>query len=86
MEDPFKGTPLIPYTPIDFAKKKREMAARNKSAMKKLLLACGVSFLFILLQMTGGFLSHSVAIFTDTAHLASDIMGFAVSIFSLKTA
>lgn len=31
-------------------------------------------------------MSGSIAIFTDTAHLASDIMGFAISIYSLKTA
>jgi len=54
--------------------------------MSKLCIACGISFIFIILQTTGGILSHSIAIFTDTAHLASDIMGFAVSIYSLKTA
>ncbi len=36
--------------------------------------------------MIGGYLANSIAIFTDSAHLASDIVGFGISIFSLKMA
>ena len=32
----------------------------------------------------GGYYANSIAIYTDTAHLASDLLGFAMSIVSLK--
>ena len=39
---------------------------------------------FIVAQSIGGYLSGSIAIITDTAHLATDMVGFAISIFCLK--
>lgn len=32
----------------------------------------------------GGYYANSIAIYTDTAHLASDLLGFAMSIVALK--
>jgi zinc transporter 2 len=32
----------------------------------------------------GGYYANSIAIYTDTAHLASDLIGFAMSIVALK--
>ncbi len=52
--------------------------------MKRLITATSVSFIFVILQITGGILANSIAIFTDSAHLASDMFGFAISILSLK--
>ena len=52
--------------------------------MKRLITATSVSFLFVVLQVIGGILANSIAIFTDSAHLASDMFGFAMSIISLK--
>ena len=52
--------------------------------MRKLTIATSVSFIFVILQITGGILAKSIAIFTDSAHLASDMFGFAISILSLK--
>lgn len=54
--------------------------------MNKLILASSVSFFFIVVQVIGGYLAQSIAIFTDSAHLASDMIGFAISIISLKIA
>lgn len=54
--------------------------------MKRLITATSVSFLFVILQVAGGILANSIAIFTDSAHLASDMFGFAISILSLKCA
>ena len=34
--------------------------------------------------MIGGYLANSIAIFTDTAHLASDMIGFAMSMVAMK--
>jgi len=36
--------------------------------------------------MIGGYLANSIAIYTDSAHLASDMIGFAISMFALKMA
>jgi solute carrier family 30 (zinc transporter), member 2 len=43
-----------------------------------------VSIFFIAAQMTGGYMANSIAIFTDTAHLASDMIGFMMSMIALK--
>lgn len=45
-----------------------------------------MSIFFIVAQLIGGYLAQSIAIFTDSAHLASDLIGFAISIISLKVA
>jgi cation diffusion facilitator family transporter len=34
--------------------------------------------------MAGGIISGSIAIFTDTAHLATDMLGFVMSMYALK--
>jgi len=36
--------------------------------------------------LVGGYLANSIAIFTDTAHLSSDMIGFAISMAALKLA
>ena len=49
-----------------------------------MLTVSAVSVFFIIAQLVGGYLSGSIAIFTDTAHLASDLLGFGISITALK--
>ena len=55
-----------------------------KGAMKKLCLVSWVSIFFIAAQLTGGILAGSIAIMCDTAHLATDMIGFVISIVCLK--
>lgn len=52
-------------------------------AMRKLVIVSIVSVFFITAQLVGGYLAHSIAIFTDSAHLASDMVGFAISMTAL---
>lgn len=80
------GTPLPAKTPVNFAARKRALEESNKDAMKKLMIACFVSGFFIIVQLIGGYMAKSIAIFTDSAHLASDILGFFISMMSLKCA
>lgn len=80
------GTPLMKKTPINFARRKQALETANNEAMKKLLIACFVSGFFIVIQLIGGYMAKSIAIFTDSAHLASDILGFFISMMSLKCA
>ena len=43
------GTPLPKKTPINFEKRKAALAESNRSAMKRLIIATTVSFLFVIL-------------------------------------
>ena len=52
--------------------------------MRKLVLATIVSSVFVTIQLIGGYLAGSIAIQTDSAHLASDMFGFGISIVALK--
>ena len=80
------GTPMAVKTPINFLARKNAAADNNRKALRKLYIVAFVSVFFIAVQITGGILSNSIAIFTDTAHLASDLVGFAISIVSLFVA
>uniref|UniRef100_A0A8C5M7U9 Probable proton-coupled zinc antiporter SLC30A3 n=1 Tax=Leptobrachium leishanense TaxID=445787 RepID=A0A8C5M7U9_9ANUR len=52
-------------------------------ARKKLYVACFVCFVFMIGEVVGGYLAHSLAIMTDAAHLLTDLGSMCVSIFSL---
>ncbi|XP_063160407.1 probable proton-coupled zinc antiporter SLC30A3 [Candoia aspera] len=52
-------------------------------AQRKLSIACLVCFLFMVGEVIGGYLAHSLAIMTDAAHLLTDMGSMGVSLFSL---
>ncbi|XP_077186171.1 putative proton-coupled zinc antiporter SLC30A3 [Paroedura picta] len=52
-------------------------------AQRKLSIACVVCFLFMIGEVIGGYLAHSLAIMTDAAHLLTDMGSMGVSLFSL---
>jgi solute carrier family 30 (zinc transporter), member 2 len=54
--------------------------------MRKLFIASFVSVFFIAAELIGGYLANSIAIFADSAHLASDMIGFGISMAALKLA
>ena len=51
--------------------------------MTKLLLVTAISFLFMIGEVIGGYLSGSLAIITDAAHMLSDVAGFLISYFAI---
>jgi zinc transporter 2 len=51
--------------------------------MVKLLVVSFISFLFMAGEFTGGYLSGSLAIMTDAAHMLSDVAGFMISYFAI---
>jgi len=51
--------------------------------MKKLLIVSILCISFMVVEIIGGALAHSMAIMTDAAHLLSDFSGFLISIFSI---
>lgn len=79
-------SPVMVKTPINFKAKKETVEESNRKAMRKLIIVTCISFIFIAVQLVGGYMAKSIAIFTDSAHLLSDIIGFAISIISLKIA
>ena len=70
----------------NFAEEREKAMASNKKAMKKLMLVLCTSLIFICVEIVGGVLSGSIAIMSDAAHIASDVIGFGISICSLKIA
>lgn len=54
-----------------------------KNDKKKLIMAIALCFVFMIAEIIGGWVSGSLAIVTDAAHLLSDIAGFLVSLFAL---
>jgi len=70
--------------PLTFKQAIENNQKDNKAAMRKLILVTIISLIFIGAEVYGGIASGSIAIFTDAAHLAADILGFAFSIIALK--
>ncbi|XP_066262323.1 proton-coupled zinc antiporter SLC30A2-like [Euwallacea similis] len=58
-------------------------SVEDSKALKKLLLASGFCFLFMLAELVGGYLADSLAIMTDAAHLFSDFVGFMISVMAI---
>ncbi|KAM4633591.1 zinc transporter 2 [Polymixia lowei] len=52
-------------------------------ARKKLYIASAVCLVFMIGEVIGGYLAHSLAIMTDAAHLLTDFGSMMVSLFSL---
>ncbi|XP_044865062.1 zinc transporter 3 [Mauremys mutica] len=61
--------------------KSQSRAARQ--ACQKLGTACAICFVFMVGEVVGGYLAHSLAIMTDAAHLLADVGSMSVSLFSL---
>ncbi|XP_014262598.1 zinc transporter 2-like isoform X2 [Cimex lectularius] len=55
----------------------------DRRARRKLIIASVLCVFFMIAEVIGGILSHSLAIATDAAHLLTDFAGFMISLFSL---
>lgn len=83
--DPVMDTPALTMkTPINFEKRLIQDKETTQKAVSKLYLVSTVSVFFIIAQLIGGWLSGSIAIFADSAHLASDLLGFGIAIAGVK--
>ncbi|TRY83502.1 hypothetical protein DNTS_016233 [Danionella cerebrum] len=52
-------------------------------ARRKLLVTCAVCLIFMIGEIIGGYIAHSLAIMTDAAHLLADFFSVSISLFSL---
>ena len=73
-------------SPVNYEQRLAAQKSQTDAAIRKLVTVSIVSCFFITAQMIGGYMSGSIAIFTDAAHLASDLLGFGVSICALLLA
>jgi len=72
--------------PINYEDASKKAKAKNVAYMNTLYKVSAVSVFFIIAQLFGGYISGSIAIFADTAHLASDMMGFVIAMIGVKLA
>jgi solute carrier family 30 (zinc transporter), member 2 len=63
-----------------------EIAAEKfvkKQTLKKLIFVICLCFVFMIAEIIGGIIAHSISIQTDAAHMASDISGFFFSVVAV---
>ncbi|XP_070067816.1 proton-coupled zinc antiporter SLC30A2 isoform X2 [Drosophila takahashii] len=58
----------------------------DKAARRKLIIACILCTVFMIIEIVGGVISNSLAIATDAAHLLTDLASFLISLFALHLA
>jgi solute carrier family 30 (zinc transporter), member 2 len=49
---------------------------------RKLYIAMGLCFLFMMVELVGGIVGHSLAIITDALHMLTDVFSFALAIYA----
>lgn len=77
MADPLKETLLPQVDALTLSQQSK------KNSIRKLIIVSIVCLIFMTIEIVGGFISNSLAIMTDAAHLLSDNVSFAISIISL---
>ncbi|XP_064028843.1 proton-coupled zinc antiporter SLC30A2 isoform X2 [Pogoniulus pusillus] len=56
---------------------------QQQRVRRKLYLAAGICLVFMVGEVVGGYLAHSLAILTDAAHLLTDFASIMISLFAL---
>ncbi|KAI1711820.1 cation efflux family domain-containing protein [Ditylenchus destructor] len=59
---------------------------RSRRDERVLILISVLTFLFIVAEIIGGYLAHSLAIMTDAFHMISDLVSFLISILAIHLA
>ncbi len=71
---------------VSYSEYRNKMQQVNKSVIGKLSKISVFCTVFMVIELIGGYIAHSLAIMTDAAHLLSDLSGFLISIVSLYIA
>jgi len=56
------------------------------NTLRRLGIATGIALAVLLLELTGGFLSHSLALLSDAGHVFADALALGMSWFALRLA
>uniref|UniRef100_T1IRQ1 Cation efflux protein transmembrane domain-containing protein n=1 Tax=Strigamia maritima TaxID=126957 RepID=T1IRQ1_STRMM len=59
------------------------LASTNNTARNQLLISSVLCLAFMVAEIVGGYLSGSLAIMADAAHMLSDLMSFLISLFAI---
>ena len=62
---------------------KKQHSDRTDSANRRLLITTVLCGFFLITELVGGYISNSLSIMTDAAHLLSDIVSFGLSLFAV---
>lgn len=54
-------------------------AVERKDVLRRLYVAIFLCSCFIVVEVTGGLIAHSLAVLSDAAHLFADLASFAVA-------
>ncbi|XP_076027373.1 putative proton-coupled zinc antiporter SLC30A4 [Genypterus blacodes] len=76
------GSPGLNMDPCDNCTKKRE-TIKHRKVMKRLIIAAVLYFLFMTVEIIGGYMSNSLAIMTDAVHMLTDVVGILFSLLAL---
>lgn len=63
--------------------KREEAHKKNRKALCKLVCVTLLTFIFMAVEIIGGYLANSIAIMSDAAHLFSDVLGIGFSVVAL---
>lgn len=75
---------LASSPPAALPKKKDGKHKKNsKQSMRKLVIVSILCAVFMFAELIGGIIANSLAVMSDSAHMFSDLMGFAISMASL---
>ena len=69
----------FPRGTLGEVQKAKDTSEETRVVKRKLILALSLSFAFMLIELVGGALAHSLAIMTDAAHMLSDSTSFFIS-------
>lgn len=65
------------------ASKKHKKDKKKDKSMRRLIIVSVLCAIFMLGEVIGGIIANSLAVLSDSAHMFSDLMGFAISMASL---
>lgn len=69
--------------PHSWEDKRLKAQKKNQKALNKLLWVTALTFVFMSVEIVGGYLANSIAIMSDAAHLISDVIGIGFSVVGL---
>lgn len=71
------------YTHCHLSDRNKLISVKTESANRRLLITTILCGFFLITELVGGYISNSLSIMTDAAHLLSDIVSFGLSLFAV---
>lgn len=65
------------------AKKKQEADKVRAGTKRKLTIVFFMSLTFCIIEVIGGYMAESIAIMSDAAHMVSDLIGYAGTLYAI---